>query len=100
MRDELKTLLSNQIILEDNSQFYYMIKPFEMTNALGHIVAILQEYYFIKKEDTTEPFFCKLYRTKEGNWYEIEESKINTQKGIFRMLKSAFDTEENNTVLD
>jgi hypothetical protein len=100
MRDELKNVFSNEIILEDNSQFCYTIKPFELTNALGHIVAVLQEYYFIKKEDTTAPFFCKLYRTKEGNWYDIEESKINTQKGIFRMLKSAIDTQENNTVLD
>jgi hypothetical protein len=67
MRDELKSVFSNEIILEDNSQFYYRIKPFEMSNGLGNIVAVLQEYYFIKKEDNTASFFCKLYRKKEGN---------------------------------
>ena len=98
MRDALKNLFSNQIILEDNSQFYYTISPYELTNALGSIVAILQEYNFTKRGDNGGQFSCKLYRTKEGNWYDIEEAKIVSEKSILRMLKSAIDAKENSTI--
>ena len=98
MRDALNNLFSNQINLEDNSQFYYTISPYELTNALGSIIAILQEYNFTKKGDNNGQFSCKLYKTKEGNWYDIEEAKIVTEKSILRMLKSAIDTKENSTV--
>jgi len=97
MRDALKNLFSNQIILEDNSQFYYTITPYELTNALGNIIAVLQEYNFTKKDDNIGHFSCKLYKTIEGNWYDIEEAKILTEKGILRMLKSAIDAKENDT---
>lgn len=99
MRDALKNLFSNEIILEDNSQFYYTIRPYELTNALGSIIAILQEYNFTKKDDNNGQFSCKLYRTKEGNCYDIEEAKIVAEKGILRLLKSAIDAKENDTIL-
>jgi hypothetical protein len=99
MRDALKNLFSNQITLEDNSLFYYTIKPYELTNALGNIIAVLQEYNFTKKDDNNGQFSCKLYKTKEGNWYDIEVAKIVTEKGILRLLKSAIDAEENDTIL-
>jgi hypothetical protein len=99
MRDALKNLLSNQINLEDNSQSYYTISPYELTNALGSIIAILKEYNFTKKDENNGQFSCKLYRTKEGNWYDIAEAKIVTEKSILRMLKSAIDAKENSTVL-
>jgi len=100
MRDALKNLFSNQVILEDNSQFYYTIKPYELTNALGNIIALLQEYNFTKKDDNTGQFSCTLYKTKEGNWYDFEDSKIVAEKGVLRMLKSAVDAKENGKVLN
>ena len=100
MRDVLKNIFSNQITLEDNSQFYYTIKPYELTNALGNIIAVLQEYNFTKKGDNNEQFSCKLYKTKEDSWYDIAETNIFIEKTILRMLKSAIDAKENNTVLD
>ena len=99
MRDALKNLFSNQITLEDKSQFYYTIKPYELINTLGNIIAALQEYNFTKEGDNNGQFACKLYRTKEGNWYDIEEAKTDTEKGILRMLKSAIDAIENKVVL-
>ena len=99
MREALKNLFSNQIILEDNSQFYYTITPYELTNALGNIIAVLQEYNFTKKDDNNGQFSCKLYRTIEGNWYDIEEAKIFTEKSILRILKSAIDAKENSIFL-
>ena len=99
MRDVLKTLFSSQIILEDNSEFYYTIKPFDLTNALGNIIAVLAEYNFTKKDDNTGQFSYKLFKTKEGNWYDFEDVKIIAEKGVLRMLKSAVDAKENSTVL-
>ena len=99
MRDALNNLFSNQINLEDNSQFYYTISPYELTNALGSIIAILQEYNFTKKGDNNGQFTCKLYRTKEGNWYDIEESEIGAEKTVLRMLKSAIDKKEKDMIL-
>ena len=99
MRDALNNLFSNQIDLEDNSQFYYTISPYELTNALGSIIAILKEYKFTKMGDNTGQFTCKLYKTKEGNWYDIEEAKMLAEKTILRMLKSAIDAKENDAIL-
>ena len=99
MRDTLKNLFSNQIILEDDSQFYYTITPYELTNALGNIIAVLQQYNFTKKDDNNGQFSCKLYKTKDGNWYDIEETKILAQKAVLRMLKSAIDVKENGAIL-
>jgi len=99
MRDALKNVFSKQITLEDNSQFYYTIRPYELTNALGNVIAIFQEYNFTKKVDNDGQFSCKLYKTKEGNWYDIEEAKMTTEKTILRMLKSAIDDKENEEVI-
>ena len=37
--------------------------------------------------------------TKEGNWYDIEVAEIVTEKGILRVLKSAIEAKENDTIL-
>ena len=91
MRESLKNLFNQQIVLEDNSQFYYSIKPFELSNALGNVIAVLQEYSITKKDGE---FFCKLYRTKEGNWYDISEETTAENNATLRALKSALDNKE------
>jgi hypothetical protein len=95
MRDALKNVFSHQVTLEDNSQFYYTVTPYELTNALGSIIAILQEYNFTKKDDNSGQFSCKLYKTKEGNWYDIEELNSAVNNTILRALKSAITSQEN-----
>jgi hypothetical protein len=94
MREPLKHIFSKEIVLEDKTHFYYTTHPYDLKNALGAVIAVLQEYNFTKKEDHN-PFTCKLYKTKEGNWYDIEEAEI-AEKKIIRMLKSAIDIKENN----
>ncbi|MEO7049833.1 MAG: hypothetical protein ABI091_31300 [Ferruginibacter sp.] len=98
MRDSLKNLFEAEITIEDKSSYYYSVKPFELTNMLGNIAAILQEYNFTKKADNTNPICVKLYKTKEGNWYDLEDAPSKDEKGILRMLKSAIDMVENNCV--
>lgn len=100
MREALKHIFSNQIILEDKSRYYYTVRPYELTNVLGHSVAVLQEYDFTKQDEGSGPFSCKLYKTKEGNWYDTGETKMAVEKHVMRMLKSAIDAKENNTVLE
>ena len=85
--------------MEDNSQFYYNVSPYQLTNALGTIIAVLQEYNFTKRDDNYGQFNCKLYKTKEGNWYDIEESEIGAEKTVLRMLKSAIDKKEKDMIL-
>ena len=99
MRDALKTIFSQEIITDNNSLYYYGIQPYELTNALGHSKAILQEYIFTKKRGDGE-VVARLYKTKEGNWYDIEEAKEQAEKEMVRMLKSAIDSKENKTVLE
>ena len=99
MRDALNNLFNNQINLEDNSQFSYTIIPYELTNSLGSIIVILQEYNFTKKGDNNGQFSCKLYRTKEGNWYDFEDAKTTVEKGTWRLLKSAIAAKENKEVV-
>jgi hypothetical protein len=94
MRDVIKNLFMNEIILEDNSIFYYTIKPYELANSIGTIITILKEYSFIKKDNTSTPFCCKLYRTKEGNWYDIEEINTGVKKGLLTALKLVIDEKE------
>ena len=94
MRDELKNVFGKEIILEDGSQFYYTIQPFEMKNILGAAVAVLDEYLFTKK-GSAETY--KLYRTKDGNWYEIEYENSNVESGLLLALKTAFDGQKTPT---
>jgi len=99
MRDSLKHLFSNQVKLEDGSLFYYSISPYELKNALGHNIAVLQEYNFAKKGDEGGQNSCKLYKTKDGNWYDFEDAKATFEKRTMRLLKSAIDANENSDIL-
>jgi len=64
MRDALKTLFSNQITLEDNNLFYYTITAYELTNTLGHVVAVLQEYSFTKADNKMSNFHVNYTKQK------------------------------------
>ena len=87
MEMDVKTEEIKQIILDDNSRFSYTIKQVEITNILGAAVAVLDEYFIT--DSAGENY--KLYKTKEGNWYDIEEVKLSSQNNILRALKSAID---------
>lgn len=91
MRDELKNLFSKEIILEDGRHYFYIIQPFEMKNMLGAVVAVLDEYYFTKK-GSSETY--KLYKTKDGNWYDISDSIPLENILILRELKTTINMME------
>lgn len=64
-----------------------------MTNALRNIIAVLQEYNFTKKDANNSQFFCKLYKSKEGNWYDVEGVKFTENNPILRALKLAIENQ-------
>jgi hypothetical protein len=97
MRDALKTLFSKQITLPDGSIYLYTVQPFELTNALDNSIAVLTEYSFSKKESSPSH---KLYKTKDGYWYEIGGAYSSKEYTILRALKLAIDSQENSTVLE
>lgn len=80
-----------QIVLKDGSMFSYIKRPAEITNPLGVVIAILKEYIVTKNAEKSSDFFCKLYKTKEGNWYDKNEEEIPENKMLLQQLKSAID---------
>lgn len=78
---------SHEIVLDNGQRFYYTVRPFEMKNSLGKVIGILQEYEIHSSSEMFDEFPYKLYKTKEGNWYEIESENSGTNK-IVRELKS------------
>jgi hypothetical protein len=86
MEMETKTEAIKEIILEDNSRFTYTIKQVEITNILGAAVAVLDEYFITNSAGEN----YKLYKTKEGNWYDVAEANKGADTGLLLALKMAF----------
>jgi len=82
---------NEQIILEDNSQYFYSVRPVEITNALGAVIATLKEYSI----SNVSAQIYKLYKTKEGNWYDIPEANPAADNAILMSLKLTINSQEN-----
>lgn len=91
MRDALKNVFGKELVLDNGNCFLYSIQPYEMKNVFGATVAILDEYSFTKK-GTLETF--KLFRTKEGNWYNVGENTGTAQTQLFLEIKTAISVHE------
>lgn len=83
MEMETKTEAIKEIILGDKSRFTYTIKQVEITNILGAAVAVLDEYFITNSAGEN----YKLYKTKEGNWYDVAEVNKGVDKGVLLGLK-------------
>jgi hypothetical protein len=81
---------SLEIVLNNNQRFHYTVRPFELKNSLGKVIALLQEYEITSSATVFDQSSYKLYKTKEGNWYEIESENSKPDK-IIRELKSAIN---------
>lgn len=90
MEMELIDTEKKQIILEDGSQFFYSVKPVEITNLLGNAVAVLDEYFITNSSVET----YKLYKTEEGNWYDVPKTNKGDDKGVLMELKIGIDNEK------
>ena len=93
----METLLSetknNKVIISGDIQYFYTVNPFEVANALGTAVATLQEYSISNINGEN----YKIYKTKEGNWYDLAEVNSNRYNLLLISLKSAIDLQESCT---
>ncbi len=87
MKTEVAGIKNHRIILEDESEFYYAVRPFEITNALGVVVAVLNEYFITNKEGD----IFKLYKTNQGNWFDFPRVNSGDNYSFLRQLKVALD---------
>jgi hypothetical protein len=76
-----------EIVLSDNSRFSYTRKQIEITNILGATVAVLDGYFITDSVGVS----YELYKTKEGNWYDLEETNKRVDKSILLELKLRID---------
>ena len=84
----------NKIILDNNRIYYYIVRPFDLIDTVGNCIAILQEYIFTKSCENTEEIFYKLYKTKDGTWYEINDMNLLGDYHDRWLLKTAIDAFE------
>ncbi len=91
MAAELIEVEVNLIKLEDTREYSYTIKPFQITNSLGAVVATLEEYSITNLAGEK----YKLYKTTEGNWYDIPETNKVADKATIMSLKFAINSREN-----
>ena len=69
--------------------YTYSIKPVDITNALGAVMGTLTEYNLSGSAGDN----ILLYRTKEGNWYDMKQSgsafknAISIEEGLALMLQ-------------
>jgi len=91
--------MKTEIVVKDGNRYAYTTSVTNAENALGIVKATLKEYALYKISDE-EIFIGKLYRTKEGNWYDLPDAPaINPLLRTF--IKMAIDESEKlNTVVD
>lgn len=89
MQMEIRTEETIQIILSDSEGFSYTIKEVEITNILGNTVAVLDEDFVTNSAGEN----YKLYKTKEGNWYDVAEANNGVNQRISLALKLNIDSQ-------
>ena len=82
-----------EIIVKDGNKYLYTISSFNAENPLGIIKATLKEYSIYKVSDS-ETFVGKLYKTDEGNWYDLPDNNSSINKLLATFIKMAIDESE------
>jgi hypothetical protein len=92
MESQITKMISRKVVTEDNCQYFYIATSVEIPNALRTAVTILQEYSITDIYGKNH----KLYKTKEGNWYEIESVNSSANHLLLMRLKKAINLQELN----
>jgi hypothetical protein len=95
MEMDIRTEEIKEIFLGDKSRFSYTITQVEITNVLGAAVAILDEYCITNSAGEN----YKLYKTNEGNWYDILEINKGVNNTILIQLKLIIDLQINSETI-
>ncbi len=86
-----RQIITQQQVSVNGLLYTYSIKPVDIPNALGTVMATLTEYELSGSAGDT----ILLYRTKEGNWYDMKQSGSAFKNAMMQALKSAIDKLEN-----
>lgn len=85
-------MTKTEIIAKDGNTYFYTTSLFNAENPLGIIKATLTEYSLYKINDS-ETLIGKLYKTDEGNWYDLPDNNpINPL--LLTFIKMAIDESE------
>ncbi len=82
--------ITNQQVSVNGLLYSYTIQDAQITNALGTVIATLTEY----KLTGSAGDLISLYRTHEGNWYDLKQSDSPFKNAIMVALKTAIDQKE------
>jgi len=80
----------HQQIFLNNVAYTYYIQPFVLKNALGFAIALMDEYVIW---DSSSNYY-KLYRTTDGNWYDLDGVNIHNSGAVILALKVAIQERE------
>ncbi|MEP6844548.1 MAG: hypothetical protein ABI861_01025 [Panacibacter sp.] len=88
-----------EITVKDGNVYTYSTALINAENPLGIVKATLVEYTVHKITDS-EIFIGKLFRTKEGNWYDMP-GNISINPLLKTMIKIAIEeSEKSKTAID
>ena len=77
-------------LLSNGQKYFYTTTPVEIKNILGTSITLLQEYPITDVNGKSH----KLYKTKEGNWYDMPEANLTVDNTVLMSLKSAINSQE------
>jgi len=84
------------IILKTSNQvLYYFTEEAVIKNPIGKISATLVEYIITNGNEDSSDVFCKLYKTKEGFWYDPSCPNDCVDIKTKHYIKAAIDDAEN-----
>ena len=83
------------ILKTSNQVLYYYTAEAVIKNPVGKVSATLIEYTITGDTEDAADIFCKLYKTKEGFWYDSSnwDSQLDTRTRY--NIKVAIDDAEN-----
>jgi hypothetical protein len=90
MNENPGSIITSQQVSVNGLLYSYTIQDAQITNALGAVIATLTEYKLSGSAGDT----ISLYRTSEGNWYDLKQSDSPFKNAIMMALKTAIDQKE------
>jgi hypothetical protein len=87
-----------EIIVQDGNRYIFTNSLINIENPLGIVKATLKEYTVYKIAEA-EIFVGKLYKTKEGNWYDVP-GNISINPLLKTLIKMAIDESEKTLLMN
>lgn len=90
MNENPNSIITSQQVSVNGLLYSYIIQDAQINNALGAVIATLTEY----KLSGSAGDSISLYKTSEGNWYDMKQTDSPFKNAIIVALKTAIDQKE------